>query len=174
MKPTRTALLLIGALMAVPAACGSSTETTGSNSTTTNSSGTSGTSDATALVPCTSVAPTDVARIFGGTAAVDATLKPTTTGCTWNVTGSLLGMDGQVAVATLPTMTRAQFELANTTKAEPLDSLGDAAFYSPRTQALTVLEGETVLVVQARFVGANAAEVKSRVTDLTRLLLERL
>ncbi|UFS61009.1 DUF3558 family protein [Subtercola endophyticus] len=108
--------------------------------------------------PCTLATTTEIQAIFGGTVATGAPdtdpsqVNPT---CVWPVTGSNLGGSGQVDIF-LPTAmqdaTKFGYAKDGTPGAIDLPGIGDSAFYSAQTDAVTFASGDTVVTVQSVFI----------------------
>ncbi len=131
--------------------------------------------------PCAMTSPSGVAAAFGGAVGegkVDDSLPDPA--CTFTVTGSNLGIDGSVAVFLSPEQTASTFQTAKKTIPDVVAvSLGDEAFYNPRTSAIEFIKGPTVGTVQAIFTNfggppVDAAKVKADTLSLAQTVVAGL
>ena len=110
--------------------------------------------------PCALSNVTDVLAAFGGKVAAGQTGSDpsTATQCTFAVTGSNLGGDGEAVVYFATVQSRSSFDAAKAGLPGAVDvpGVGDAAFYLPATAALQIAKGDTIFSVQAVF-GVGAA-----------------
>jgi hypothetical protein len=120
----------------------------------TGTAGVSTPSTASLVDPCSLLTAAQVQAAFGGTSSAGI-MPPTATRqeCDWTVTGSKLGTNGTLAFYYPATQTSAAFEAAKAgvPGATKVPELGDDAFYTAPTAALTVLVGEHQFVVQGDF-----------------------
>ncbi len=151
-----------------------------SAASTADSGGAASTGAATAsgsIDPCSLATTAEIQTIFGGTVAdgahdtAVAQVNPT---CAWQVTGSKLGGSGTVDIffpVSLQDATKFGYAKDGTPGAIDVPGVGDSAFYSATTDALTFAHGDTVVVVQSVFTTGNgntlnAATTQQQLTDL--------
>jgi len=159
----KLALPLLAVLLAATAACGSTTTTAakpadpaassaGDTSTTTTTTTTSSTLDP--GKPCAAIDTQAVEAAYGGSAA-QGTTDPTLPGrCTWTVTGSKNG-DGRVSLFFAQVQSRTAFDAAENglPGIAKVPGVGDAAYFSPMTDALSVVVGDHWFTTQGTFPG---------------------
>jgi hypothetical protein len=127
---------------------------------------------------CVSIPPSAVTSAFGG--SVTKTEQGNSfvgNGCSYSVTGSNLGVDGQVQVIDLQAYNTAQYEQAKQRGVGAGDvvvtGVGDDAYYAPTTTAAVLRKGDTVYFVAAIFkagvgVALDTARIKADTVALAK------
>jgi hypothetical protein len=160
--------VLAGAALALAlTACGSKTTTAPPATTPASTAATQGAGSTQGAGggrdPCSLTTPAAITAAFGGTVAagvVDTSMADHT--CKFAVTGSNLGMDGDVVVFLSSGQTRNTFNIAKTSIPETVAvaGIGDDAFYNPHTTSIEFIKGATTVAsVQGVFVAFGGPPV---------------
>lgn len=192
----RAALVTISALLLVAGctACSSGSSTTSAaapaaapSATATASAAAAAASGSTAAAagsgssdPCSLATVAQIQALFGGTVSAGAASTDATQvnpNCVWQVTASNFGGSGEVDIylpAAMQDATKFGYAKDGSPGAIDVAGVGDAAFYSPKTAALTFASGDTVVTVQSVFIGGdgNTADAATTQSDLTALATE--
>jgi hypothetical protein len=128
----------------------------------------------TAAERCTFGSMRQVSRSFGAKVRSEK-VGPTGIGrrqCTFTVTSSDVGAPGTVTLTLGTKVARSVFDRARTAAAgTPVEGVGDRAFYTARTQSLSLLKGATMVVIAADLRVPGSARPKPQIVrrDLIRL-----
>ncbi|GGF38496.1 hypothetical protein [Subtercola lobariae] len=121
--------------------------------------------------PCTLATAPEIQAIFGGTVAAgspDTDASQVNPTCTWQVTASKLGGSGEVDIfvpVSLQDATKFGYAKDGTPGAIDVPGIGDTAFYSATTDALSFATGDTVITVQSVFTKGNGNTLDAAATQ---------